>query len=101
MQLGKIEIGFAKSFYLQASVDVTFEGQQRLAGVGGREVRLPLMKTGGIQVGEFIADAHQRSDLRSRKLTRLVDQLLRVVQQFRLGITLSGERALVVERFGR
>ena len=27
------------------------------------------------------------------------DQLLRIVQQFRLGITLGGERALVVERF--
>ena len=96
---GKIEIGFAKRFCLQASVDVTFEGQQRPAALAGVVEAATPGETGGVQVGKFIADAHQRSDGGAEN-TRFVDQLLRVVQQSGWHITF-GERALVVERFGR
>jgi hypothetical protein len=33
MLLGKIEIGFAKVFRLQAGIDIAFKRQNRLAGV--------------------------------------------------------------------
>ena len=101
MLLGKIEIGFAKIFRLQTGVDITFKRQNRLASVRRGEIRVPLVKAGRVKIGQLVADAHQRGDLRRREPTRFADQLLRVVQQFRLGIALGGERALVVERFCR
>ncbi len=101
MLLGKIKVVFAKGFCLQAGIDVTFEGQNCLAGVGRGEVRVPVVETSGIKIRQLIADPHQAGNLRCRKLACLADQLLRVIQQFRLGITLGGEDALVVERFSR
>ena len=101
MLLGKIKIGFAKIFRLQAGVHIAFKRQNRLASVGRGEIRVPLVKAGRVQIGQLVADAHQRGDLRRRELTRFADQLLRIVQQFRLGIAFGGERALVVERFCR
>ncbi|MOA57634.1 hypothetical protein D3C78_1818480 [compost metagenome] len=59
------------------------------------------MEAGGIQIRQFVADAHQLGNLRGRQLTRLTDQVLGMIQQFRLGIALGGKRALVVERFSR
>ena len=85
--LGEVEVGLAEIFYGQTGVDVPLEGQQRLAGVGRREVRLPLGKAGGVEAGELVADLHQAGDLVRAQLTSPGDQCCGVVQQFGLGET--------------
>ena len=79
MLLGKIEIVFAEGFGLQAGVDITFKCQNRLAGILRREIWLPVMKASGVDTRQFVADAHQRANLRRRQFPRFMDQLLGVV----------------------
>ena len=100
MSLGKIEIVFAEGFCLQSGINVAFKSQNGLARVLRREVRLPVMKAGRIQIRQLIADAHQFADLWRREPARDADQLLGILQKFRLGVACCGQRALVVERFG-
>ena len=51
MLLGKIKIGFAEIFRLQAGVHIAFKRQNRLASVGRGEIRVPLVKAGRVQIG--------------------------------------------------
>ena len=57
MLLGKIEIRFAKGFGLQTGINVAFERQYRLTGILRGKVRMPVVKTGGVEIGQLIADA--------------------------------------------
>ena len=77
------------------------ERQNRLSGVVRGEVWLPVVKTGRVQVSQLVADAHQFANLWRRQLAGNADKLLRVFQQFRLGITRRCQRALIIERFCR
>jgi hypothetical protein len=65
--LGKIEIGFAEGFCLQAGIDIAFKRQNRLAGVFGVKW-VPVVKAGRVQIRQLVADAHQLADLRRREL---------------------------------
>ena len=76
MLLGKIEVGFTEVFRLQTGIDITFKRQNRLASVSRGEIRVPLVKAGRVKIGQLVADAHQRGDLRRRELARFTDQLL-------------------------
>ncbi|MNP86443.1 hypothetical protein D3C76_1866850 [compost metagenome] len=64
MLLGKIKVSLAEGFRLQAGIDVAFEGQNRLACVRRREIRLPVVEAGGIKIRQLVADAHQGCNLR-------------------------------------
>ena len=99
MLLCKIEISLGEGFRLQAGIDIAFKGQNGLAGVFRRKVRLPVVKAGGVQVGKLIADTHQGFDLLRAKLTRNLNQLLRIIQQFRLCVARSGQLTLIIQRF--
>ena len=101
MLLGEIEISLAKGFCLQAGIDIPLKRQNRLAGVVRGEVWLPVVKAGRVQVSQLVADAHQFANLWRRQLAGNADKLLRVFQQFRLGITRRCQRALIIERFCR
>ena len=53
MSLGKIEIVFAEGFCLQSGINVAFKAKNGLARVLRREVRLPVMKAGRIQIRQL------------------------------------------------
>lgn len=57
------------------------------------------MKTRGVEIRQFVANSHQHGNLRRRKLAGLLNKLLAVIQQLRLGIAGRGQRALIIKRF--
>ncbi|CNU68358.1 Uncharacterised protein [Salmonella enterica subsp. enterica serovar Typhimurium str. DT104] len=59
------------------------------------------MKTRGVEIRQFVANSHQPGNLRRRKLAGLLNKLLAVIQQLRLGIAGRGQRALIIKRFCR
>lgn len=79
MLLSKIKIVFAKSFGLQAGVNITFKRQNRLAGIRRRKIWLPVIKASSVNTRQFVANAHQRANLQRRQFPRLINQLLEIV----------------------
>ncbi|MOA14985.1 hypothetical protein D3C78_1351210 [compost metagenome] len=101
MLLGEIKVIFAEVLRVQAGINVAFKRQQGLAGIVRGEFRLPVAKASGVQAGQFIADAHQLGDLYRRQSAADFDQLLRFIQQFRLGEAFGCQWAFVIKSFCR
>ncbi len=99
MLLGKFEVVGAVIFSRHTGVNITFERQHRLFGIGRGKGRLPLQKTLGVELPEFFADGHQLGHLRGRQLTQVVNQQLRVLQKLRLAINSGGRGAVKIQGF--
>ncbi|MNT45794.1 hypothetical protein D3C72_1823940 [compost metagenome] len=101
MLLGEVKIALAEVLCVQTGIDVAFESQQGLASIVWGELWLPVAKASGVQPGQFVADAHQFGDLYRRQLAADFDQLLRLVQQFRLSEAFCRQWAFVIKGFCR
>lgn len=101
MSLGEVKVVLSERLCLQAGVDIALKGEDRLAGILRRKVRVPVVETGGVQIRQLVADAHQLADLRRGQLTGDADKLLRILEEFGLGIASRCQRALIIERFSR
>ena len=50
MLLGEVKVVLGERLCLQASVDIAFKGEDRLAGILRRKVRVPVVEAGGFAV---------------------------------------------------
>ncbi|MCY1409916.1 hypothetical protein D9M71_252750 [compost metagenome] len=100
MLLGEVEVGVNEIFGIEAGVDVALEGQQGLLGVVGGEVRVPAAVARGVEAGELVGQVHQLGDLRGAEFAQLLDQLLGMVEELRLGEARGHRRGFVVQGLG-
>src|SRR5690606_19031771 len=99
--LRKIEILFAELLRFHAGVNIPLEGQHRRARIVRGKGQVPVLKTLVVEQPQLVADSHKAGHLFRRQLAQLVNQLLRVSQQARLGVQRGGKGRFKVERLGR
>ena len=101
MFLGKTEILITETLGIQTGIDVALERQNGLPGIIRRKRCVPGLEALGVQLPEFVADAHQVADLMRFQLLELVNQFTGIVQEIRLGMGFRCQGALIIQSLGR
>ena len=100
MLLGKAQPGTVETVGIQAGVDITAEGEQRLLGVVQAERGGPVHEAPVVQLGDFFAHPHQFANIVGAHGSRIVHQGGTALEKPRLGGSASGRRGLEIKCLG-
>lgn len=101
MLLGEVKVVFGECFCLQVSVDIVFKGEDCLVGILWCKVRVLVVEVGGVQICQFVINVYQFVDLWCVQFMGDVDKLLRIFEEFGLGIVSCCQWVLIIECFSR
>jgi len=91
----------AQGIGIQPLVHVAVEGKQRLARVVGRELRLPGGVARRVQLGQLVADRHQRRHVLRWQLAQVGNEFGGLRNEGGQGVGQSGrQRTFVIQGFG-
>ena len=101
MFLGKSKFCRAQGVGFQPGVYITLEREHGLFGIIEAKRRMPVHKALMVEVGNFLAYAHQFANILGRHGSGVIDQPGGVLDKLGLGFFTRCRRCIKVQRLGR